>query len=80
MKKYLIFDLDGTLIDSHTDIKNHVFKFIKEKEPEFYDKIRYLFNYDKIATLKHLLLEVFQDEKKALKYTKEIYKHINNIR
>ena len=80
MKKYIVFDLDWTLIDSHTDIKNNIMNYIKEKEPDFYDKLRYLIDFDKIATLKHLLLEVFENEEKALKHTKEIYKHINTLR
>jgi hydroxymethylpyrimidine pyrophosphatase-like HAD family hydrolase len=43
MKKYLIFDLDGTLISSDKQISEIIYRYIGEKiDPELLDKARYI--------------------------------------
>jgi hydroxymethylpyrimidine pyrophosphatase-like HAD family hydrolase len=44
MKKYLIFDLDGTLIQSNNILFNKVIEYIKNIDEEYIDKAKYIFN------------------------------------
>lgn len=69
MKKYLIFDLDGTLINSNDRLKNIIFDFFKEYQPEYYDVLRYSVDFKKIPNLQEIFLLVywkFEDEQKKL--------------
>lgn len=59
MKKYIIFDLDGTLINSNNNIKEIVFDFFKDRDPEYYDILRYSIDINKVANLKELFQTVY---------------------
>lgn len=59
MKKYIIFDLDGTLINSNGNIKEIIFEYFKEKQPEYYDILRYSTDFKKLSNIKELLKNVY---------------------
>jgi hydroxymethylpyrimidine pyrophosphatase-like HAD family hydrolase len=43
MKKYLIFDLDGTLVRSNKQIDTIIYAYISQEiDPELLDKARYI--------------------------------------
>lgn len=69
MKKYIIFDLDGTLINSNNNIKEIIFDFFREKQPEYYDVLRYSIDFKRLSNLKDLFVRVywrFDDEIKII--------------
>jgi FMN phosphatase YigB (HAD superfamily) len=59
MKKYIIFDLDGTLIKSNNRQKNIIFDFFKENQPEYYDILRYSIDFKKNPNLKEIFVQVY---------------------
>ena len=75
MKKYIIFDLDGTLINSNNNIREIIFEFFKEKHPEYYDILRYSVDFKQLSSIRDLLKSVywrFDNEIKVIH--KELYK------
>jgi hydroxymethylpyrimidine pyrophosphatase-like HAD family hydrolase len=44
MKKYIIFDLDGTLINSTHSIQHTIEEYFLKNYPDLYDKARYYFS------------------------------------
>lgn len=78
MKKYIIFDLDWTLIDSHNNIKDIILKYFKKNDPEVYDKVRYTLDFNKISSIKELLENVYSNTKENTdKKHNEIYKYLD---
>ena len=69
MKKYIIFDLDGTLINSNKNIKEIIFEFFREKQPEYYDILRYSTDMWHMSNLRDLFITIygnFDDEIKKI--------------
>jgi len=58
-KKYIIFDLDGTLIKSNNNLLNAILDFFKRKQPKYYDTLRYTIDIKKISSIKQLLTEIY---------------------
>ena len=79
-KKYLIFDLDGTLINSPVRIVSEVLDFVNEVEPEYYDKTRYVMSKTFWLSLKEIFKMVFEDDDKIKKYCDEAYKRLDKLR
>jgi len=78
MKKYIIFDLDWTLIDSHNNIKEIIFEYFKLNDILNYDNVRYKMDFNKIASLKELLIEIYWINDKDLeKKHKKLYKYLD---
>lgn len=81
MKKYLIFDLDWTLIKSNEMWIKNVLHFIKKVDEEYLEKAEYIFKTTLwLSTLEQLKL-VFEDKSdlsfiEIKKLTKKIYKRI----
>ena len=72
MKKYLIFDLDWTLLDSHWNNSKKIFNYIKENLPEYITKSENtLKNMYIFSNLKNILKDFLPEE--------EYKKHINWI-
>ncbi len=80
MKKYIIFDLDWTLISSESKIKKRVLNFIKEKEKDSYDKARYLITKTQWMPLKDFFFKIVWNKNKAEKYSKDVYKILWHLR
>jgi phosphoglycolate phosphatase-like HAD superfamily hydrolase len=80
MKKYLIFDLDWTIINSTVWIVNEILNFINKIEPDYYDKTRYTINQTFWLSLKEIFFIVFKDEKKSKRYSLEVYNRLDKIR
>lgn len=59
IKKYLILDLDWTLINSNSNIKDLILLFFKNKEPNYYDKVRYNLDFNKISNIQDLLKIIY---------------------
>lgn len=59
MKKYIIFDLDWTLINSHNNIKEIIFEYFKINDLENYDNVRFTMDFNKIASVKDLLVNIY---------------------
>ena len=76
-KKYIIFDLDWTLISSHKNINKLIFEYFKEKDPDYYDKVRYKLDFNKISNIQELLKEVYQEKNSKIKH-KEIYDYLDS--
>lgn len=76
MKKYIIFDLDWTLISSHSNIKDIIFQYFKEKQPDYYDKVRYSLDFNKISNIQDLLKKVYWDINVWERHT-EIYRFLD---
>jgi len=78
MKKYIIFDLDWTLINSNNNIKEIIFDYFKINDIENYDKVRYTLDFDKISSIKELLEYVYSgNEENIDKKHDEIYKYLD---
>ncbi|MGE4443546.1 MAG: HAD family hydrolase [Candidatus Altimarinota bacterium] len=61
MKKYLIFDLDGTLIDTKGKIQKAILSSIQKHTPEFYKKAQELFFIYGNFPLPYYLNQVYDD-------------------
>jgi phosphoglycolate phosphatase-like HAD superfamily hydrolase len=77
MKKYLIFDLDWTLIESQWSIFNLLEDFFKKNFPELKEKAMYIFKMWKWRPLFDQLEDIFEDKEKAEIYKKIIYNNLN---
>lgn len=81
MKKYLIFDLDGTLIQSDKQISEIIYKYIAEKiDVELIDKARYIIeNNQWMSIYEWLTILLDWNIKSAQIHTDNIYSLINSI-
>jgi phosphoglycolate phosphatase-like HAD superfamily hydrolase len=78
MKKYIIFDLDGTLIKSNNRQKNIIFDFFKENQPEYYDILRYSIDFKKNPNLKEIFVQVYwKFWEKEKKIHDKLYKYLD---
>ena len=59
MKKYIIFDLDWTLIDSHNNIKEIIYDYFRLNDNDVFEKVRYNLDFNKVSSLKDLLISVY---------------------
>jgi FMN phosphatase YigB (HAD superfamily) len=78
MKKYLIFDLDGTLIQSQTWINKLIHDFFEANEPEYTSTSDYIFSTTQWTPLKEQLILIFwEKQKEKVEYfTANIYQLI----
>lgn len=79
MKKYLIFDLDWTLIKSNEIWLKNILHFIKKIDENYLEKANYIFSTTPWMPLFEQLKIVFEDkedfgEKELKKLTKKIYR------
>ncbi|MFK7780240.1 MAG: HAD hydrolase-like protein [Candidatus Gracilibacteria bacterium] len=78
MKKYIIFDLDGTLIKSNNKTKDIIFNFFKEKQPEYYDVLKYSIDFKKTPHFKEIFIQVYgKFEEKEKKIHDELYEYLD---
>ncbi len=79
-KKYIIFDLDGTLIKSNNNLLNAILDFFKRKQPKYYDTLRYTIDIKKISSIKQLLTEIYwRFEEKEKELHDELYEYLDEI-
>jgi len=78
--KYIIFDLDWTLINSTHKIIDIIEDYFLDNYPELYDKARYYIETSQWQSLQEQLEAIFEDKEKALKETKKIYKILWDLR
>jgi len=69
MKKYLIFDLDWTLIESNSTLFKKIINYIKGIDPEYVDKAKYIFKTKTWMSAAEQLKIIF-DDKKNFDYNK----------
>ena len=76
MKKYsyIIFDLDGTLINSTHKIIDIIEDYFLENYPDLYDTSRYYVENGFWLSLQEILKNIFKSEELAEKEAKKIYK------
>ncbi len=78
MKKYIIFDLDGTLIKSNNRQKNIIFDFFKENQPEYYDILRYSVDFKKTTNLREIFIQVYWNFwEKEKKIHDQLYEYLD---
>ncbi len=80
MKKYIIFDLDWTLIHSQKSINNTIIEYIEKNfEEDYIDPTRYFLHNQKWATLKYLFeyLWIYWNENKY--HEKKLFNEIKKI-
>lgn len=75
-KKYLIFDLDGTLINSQNWLIDLIWGFIKDHVKITKDEMAYLFNYKTWTPLEIQMCDILWSEKKWKELTDKIYEEI----
>lgn len=80
MKKYLIFDLDWTLICSTNKIIDIIWDYFLEHYPELSDTARYYLENSQGMSLQEQMEAVFNDKSLAEKVTKELYMILNTLR
>ncbi len=82
MKKYsyIIFDLDGTLINSTHKIIDIIEDYFLENYPDLYDDSRYYIENSFWMSLQEILENIFKCNKTAEKETKKIYKLLWDLR
>lgn len=78
--KYIIFDLDWTLINSTHKIIDIIEDYFLDNYPDYYDSARYFLESSYWMSLQNILLNVFKDEELAEKETKKIYKILSKLR
>lgn len=81
MKKYLIFDLDGTLVRSNKQIDTIIYAYISQEiDPELLDKARYIIQNNQWMSLYETLEILLEwDKKTANIHADKIYDKINSI-
>ena len=81
MKKYLIFDLDGTLVRSNKQVDTIIYQYISDKiDPDLLDKARYIIQNNQWMSLYETLEILLDWDKKAANiHADKIYEKINNI-
>lgn len=78
--KYIIFDLDWTLINSTHKIIDIIEDYFLENYPDLYDTARYYIENSQWQSLQEQLETIFKDKKLAEKETKKIYKILWELR
>jgi len=78
--KYLIFDLDWTLINSTHKILDIIEDYFLDNYPDFYDTARYYLEHSQWQSLQEQLENIFQDKVVAEKETKKIYALLSSLR
>ena len=78
--KYLIFDLDWTLINSTHKILDIIEDYFLQNYPDLYDTARYYLENSQGQSLQEQLTHIFQDKSLAEKETKKIYKLLWDLR
>jgi len=69
MKKYLIFDLDGTLLKSDEEINTLIYNYIKKNiDPELIDTARYLIENNQWMSIKETMTTLIDDKNDANKH------------
>jgi FMN phosphatase YigB (HAD superfamily) len=78
--KYLIFDLDWTLINSTHKILDIIEDYFLDNYPELYDTARYYLENSQWQSLQEQLENIFQDKTLSEKETKKIYALLSSLR
>ena len=78
--KYIIFDLDWTLINSTHKIIDIIEDYFLENYPDYYDTAKYYVESKTSISLEELLELIFKNKDLAEKETKKIYKLLNSLR
>lgn len=81
MKKYLIFDLDGTLVQSGNQIDRIIFNYIQENlDPELLEHAAYLVKNNQWMSLFQLIEILLECDKQTAQFHgNRIYKEINKV-
>lgn len=80
MKKYLIFDLDGTLIESHKELTNLITKYFFENFWVEKDEVKYYLSNSRWTWLpKQVEKILWKSPEESKKIADDIYKKINNL-
>lgn len=80
MKKYIIFDLDWTLINSTHKVIDIIEDYFLEKYPDYFDAARYYIENSQWQSLQEQLEHIFNNKDKAEKETKKLYSLLNKLR
>jgi len=78
--KYIIFDLDWTLINSTHKIIDIIEDYFLDNYPDLYDTSRYYLENSQGQSLQEQLENIFQDKVLAERETKKIYKLLWTLR
>ena len=78
--KYIIFDLDWTLINSTHKIIDIIEDYFLENYPDYYDNARYCVENSFWMSLQEILKNIFNDKDLAEKEAKKIYKLLGSLR
>ena len=78
--KYLIFDLDWTLINSTHKIIDIIEDYFLDKYPDYYDTARYYIENSQWQSLQEQLEAIFKEKELAEKVTKKLYTKLNKLR
>lgn len=81
MKKYLIFDLDGTLVQSAQQIDKIIYNYIQENlDPELMEHARYLIKNNQGMSIYEWIEILLECDKQTAKFHwDKIYKEINKV-
>lgn len=79
MKKYIIFDLDWTLIKSMWEVRKIIFKTLEELTPDIKEKASYIFETTKWMPLNKQINLILWEWYNHKKITEEIYEKLENI-
>jgi len=79
-KKYIIFDLDWTLINSTHKILDVIENYFLENYPDLHDTARYYLENSQWQSLQEQLEHIFNDKDLAEKETKKIYNLLSSLR
>ncbi len=79
MKKYIIFDLDWTLIKSMWEVRKIVFKTLSHINPDIIEKASYIFETTKWMPLNEQITLILWEWYNHKKITEEIYEKLENI-
>lgn len=80
MKKYLIFDLDWTLISSDKQISNIIYDYVvKNIDPELLDTTKYLVENNQWMSLKETFNILIKDNKESQKHYQIVTNLIDSI-
>ena len=78
--KYIIFDLDWTLINSTHKIIDIIEDYFLENYPNYYDNARYFVENSFWMSLQEILKNIFNDKDLAEKEAKKIYELLGSLR